>query len=281
MKIIDMRCRPAFLHPFFGGVPGTAEHATARWLNRRVGTRGPDNHFESSLTLEGFLQTIENAGLHKAVVVGRHTPSQHLPNDHISELVQSDSRLIGIGSVEPVLQGVENAIAEIQRATQKLQLRGINLEPGFAEPARHPDDPIYWPIYEYLQSHNIPLFLMTGPTTPNPAFNDPSPLAAVARNFPNLQIAAYHGYWPRVQEAVGLAFRYENIHLIPDMYLFQAGSRPYVEAANSFMADQILFGSSYTFRSIEQSIQDAQELGFREEVLEKFFYKNAEGLLGI
>ncbi len=43
MKIIDLRCRPAYLHPFFGGVPGSPEHYTSRWLNRRVGTRGADN----------------------------------------------------------------------------------------------------------------------------------------------------------------------------------------------------------------------------------------------
>ena len=34
MKIIDLRCRPAFLHPFFGAVPGSPEHNVARWLNR-------------------------------------------------------------------------------------------------------------------------------------------------------------------------------------------------------------------------------------------------------
>jgi hypothetical protein len=47
----------------------------------------------------------------------------------------------------------------------------------------------------------------------------------------------------------------------PPSYLFQAGSCSYVVAANSFKADQLLFGSFYTFRSIEQSIQYVQELG--------------------
>ncbi|HYQ39991.1 MAG TPA: amidohydrolase, partial [Pseudomonas sp.] len=53
MKVIDMRCRPAYLHDFFGATPGSPEHAAARWLNRRVGTRGDDAHFERSLTAEG------------------------------------------------------------------------------------------------------------------------------------------------------------------------------------------------------------------------------------
>ncbi|WP_103308160.1 MULTISPECIES: amidohydrolase family protein [unclassified Pseudomonas] len=281
MNVIDLRCRPAYLHPFFGGIPGSPEHAVARWLNRRVGTRGPDDHFERSLTPEGFLAEVRDAGLDKAVVVGRHTPSQHLPNERIHEIVRGHDELIGIGSVEPVLQGIEGALAEIDRAIDHLGLAGIDLEPGFAEPARHPDDALYWPLYEHLQKRGIPLFLMSGPTTPDPSYNDPARLAAVARAFPDLTIVVYHGYWPNVQQALGVAFRFENIHLVPDMYLFQPGSEGYVQAANGYLADQLLFGSSYTFRPIRQSIEDALQLGLKDEVLEKFFHGNARRVFGL
>ena len=85
MNVIDMRCRPAYLHDFFGATPGTAAYETARWLNRRVGSRH-DEHFTPSLTREGFLQEVHAAGLRHAVVVGRHTPGQHLPNDRIQQI---------------------------------------------------------------------------------------------------------------------------------------------------------------------------------------------------
>lgn len=35
-KIIDMRCRPAYLHDFFGKTPGSPDYDVVRWLNRRV-----------------------------------------------------------------------------------------------------------------------------------------------------------------------------------------------------------------------------------------------------
>ena len=54
MNVIDMRCRPAYLHDFFGATPGSAANDTARWLNRRVGTRGDDEHYARSRTHEGF-----------------------------------------------------------------------------------------------------------------------------------------------------------------------------------------------------------------------------------
>ena len=102
MSIIDLRCRPAYLHDFFGATPGSPEYETARWLNRRVGTKGDDAHFARSLTPDGFLAEIRDAGLARAVVVGRHTPSQHLPNDRIHEIVSGHAELIGIGAVDPV-----------------------------------------------------------------------------------------------------------------------------------------------------------------------------------
>lgn len=277
-RVIDLRCRPAYLHDFFGATPGSAGADTARWLNRRVGTRGDDAHFVRSRTPQGFLDEVRDAGLSHAVVVGRHTPAQHLPNDVIHQIVDGHPALIGIGAVDPVLQGEAVALAEIDRMVHVLGLSGVDLEPGFGAPPRHPDDPVYFPVYERAAALGIPVFLMTGPTTPDLRFNDPAALARVAQAFPRLPLVVSHGYWPRVQEIIGVAFRYDNVHIVPDMYLFQPGSSAYVEAANSFLGDQFLFGSSYPFRPIAQSIEDFLQLGFKESVIDRLLYANAAAL---
>lgn len=279
MKIIDMRCRPAYLHDFFGRTPGGPDYEVVKWLNARVGTRGDVEHFNRSATPEGFLAEVSDAGLTRAVVVGRHTPRQHLPNDTIHGIVSASPLLEGIGSVDIVSQGRQTALDEAERAILTLGLKGIDLEPGFGSPFRQADDPVFFPLYELLQALDVPLYLMSGPTTPDPRFNDPAPVANVARTFPRLTIAAYHGFWPNVAGIVGVAFRHENVHLIPDMYLFQPGSQLYIEAANGFLGDQLLFGSSYPFRPIGQSVEDLLTLGLKETVLDKVLHDNAARLL--
>ena len=280
MKIVDMRCRPAFLHDFFGATPGSPQYETVKWLNRRVGTRGNLEHFARSLTQEGFLAEVRDAGLTRAVVVGRQIPGQCLSNDRIHEITHGHEELLGIAGVDPASDG-EKAAVEAERAIRTLGLRGIDVEPGFGVPARHPDDPLFFPIYELCQHLGVPLFLMTGPTTPDPGFNNPAHLARLAQTFPHLPIVCYHGYWPNVAQALGLAFRYENIHLVPDMYLFVAGSREYVEAANSYLGEQLLFGSSYPFRPIRQSVDDLLAIGLTGSALDKVLYGNAARLFGL
>jgi predicted TIM-barrel fold metal-dependent hydrolase len=233
-----------------------------------------------SQTEAGYIEEVREAGFVAAVVIGRDTPGIRNDNDQIHDLVARNAELIGAGSVDPERLGFR-AVEEAERAVKTLGLRAINLEPGFGAPARAFDDSLYGPIYEALQDWGTPVFLMTGPTTPDLAYNDPSAIGRVARRFPRLQIVVHHGAWPRVDEIVGVAFRYDNVTIVPDMYIFQPGGRLYVEAANGALSEQIAFGSSFPFRAMRQSAQDYERLGFSDDALEKVFFANAARLLKI
>ena len=276
-KIIDMRNRPSFLHDFYGATPGTKEFEVARWLNRRLGSK-VDDHFTRSKTPEDFVAEVREAEITSAVVVGRDTPSVRITNDEIVNLTSPFKELIGIGSVDPQAHGVRNAVAEVERAF-KLGLKGINLEPGFGASPIKADDPLLYPVYDACDQLGIPVTLMSGPTSPALELTDPAPLVRVARAFPKLPIVCYHGFYPYVNEIIGIAFRYENIFVVPDMYVFLPGGSLYVEAANGFMKDQLLFGSSYPFRAMGQTVDDYLKLGFREDALDAVLYQNAQRVL--
>lgn len=281
-RLIDIRNRPSSWHDFYGATPGTAGFETARWLNRRVGAR-EDRHFERSYTRDGYLAEIDAAGIGHAVLIGRDTPGVATGNDEVAAYLRGDPRLVGIGSVDPLRLGTaDRVVAEVERVAA-LGLRGLNLEPGFGARPLAFDDALLDPAYETARRLRLPVFLMTGPTTPDLATNDPAALARVARRYPDLPLIVSHGLWPRVDEAIGVAFRYDNVHLAPDMYVFTPGGDRYLEALGSFLCEQFLFGTSFPFRPMRQTVEDfrAATRHLPEPVLDAVLYRNAARLLGI
>jgi predicted TIM-barrel fold metal-dependent hydrolase len=279
-RIIDLRSRPSFLHDFYGKTPGTKAYDTARWLNRRTGSKD-DEHFARSKTIEAFVQEVRDAGIDKAVIVGRDTPALTHTNDEIHALVRGHGELLGIGSVNAQLQGPKAITHEIERAVRQLGLVGVNIEPGFGAPALKPDHPVLFPVYEACQALGVPVFLMSGPTSPALEFTDPAAIGHVAATFPDLSIVVFHGAWPYVNEIIGVAFKHPNVFVVPDMYIFLPGGGLYVEAGNGFLRDQLLFGTSYPFRAMKQTVDDFQKLGWKDEVLDGILYANAERVLGL
>ena len=279
-RIIDMRSRPSFLHDFYGKTPGTKAYETAKWLSRRTGSKD-DEHFARAGNIDAFVAEVKGSGIDRAVIVGRDTPALRHTNDEIHDLIAGRPELIGIGSVDPFKGDANTIHAEIERAVGALGLVGINLEPGFGDPPRHADDPAFFPVYEACAALKVPVFLMSGPTSPSLDWTNPAPVGRVAAAFPDLPVVCFHGFWPYVNEIIGVAFRYANVFVVPDMYLFLPGGSLYVEAGNGFLRDQLLFGTSYPFRAMKQTVDDFIALGWRDEVLDLVLHKNAERVLGL
>lgn len=279
--IVDMRLRPRWLHRFFGSTPNTPEYEVVRWLNRRVGSHDVD-HFAAAGDLPALIGEMDRAGIGVGVMVGRSTPTVRIGNDELALLAEhSAGRLIGIASVDPVDLGPEAALAEVRHAVRKLGLRGVNFDAGFYRTPLRANSDLLMPLYEECRRLGVPAFIMSGPTTPDLADNDPLAVDAVARTFPDLPIVCCHGFYPRVAEILSVAFRHENVFLSPDMYMFCPGGRLYIEAANSFLQDQYLFGSSYPFRAMGQSVADLHTIGLADAVLAKVRSSTARKLLGI
>lgn len=82
-----------------------------RWMNRRVGSKDID-HFSRAHDAPSLITELEAAGISHAVVVARSTPTLRISNDSLSALAaQSDRRLIGVGSVDPLDLGRDGAVA--------------------------------------------------------------------------------------------------------------------------------------------------------------------------
>ena len=277
-KVIDMRSRPSFLHDFYGKTRGTPEFEVVKWLNGRVGSKNVE-HFTASRDIESFVREIKDTRIAASVVVGRDTPGIKHSNDEIHEMVRRHKELVGVGSIDPHRWGARAAVLEVERAITVLGLKAINVEPGFGSPLRSADDPMLFPVYDACEQLGVPVSIMSGPTAPSLDFVRPAAVGHVAKAFPKLAIVCYHGFYPFVNEILGVALRWENVFIVPDMYIFAPGGSLYVEAANGAMRQQILFGSSYPFRPMAQSINDYRMLGFDDGVIDDVMYGNAKRVL--
>lgn len=279
--IVDMRNRPNWLHKFFGSTPDTPEFGVVEWLNKRVGT-DPKNihHFTKSKDMASFAREMDDAGINVAVMVARSTPTVRVSNDDVAAAAsQSNGRLIAVASVDAEQLGMRKALDELERSVTKLGCRGVNFDCAFYETALAADAPQLMPMYEACQGLGVPAFILSGPTTPDLRLNDPFAIDRVAAKFPKLQIVVCHGCYPHVDAMIEVAFRRENVFVSPDMYMFSPLGKGYIEAANGFMQDQYLFGSSYPFRPMAQGVEDLLAIGLKAGPLEKVAYKNACGLL--
>ncbi|MBG0810009.1 amidohydrolase [Methylosinus sp. H3A] len=277
--IVDMRARPSFLHSFFGAEPGSPDFETVRWINRRLGSKDID-HFTRAPDLPSFHRELDAAGIDIALMVGRSTPSVRISNDLLATLsCSSEGRMLGVGSVDPQFFTGKGAAEETERCLNELKLVGVNVDPAFlAEPISHDDETLF-PIYEVCADLGAPVFMMSGPTTPDLRRNDPLAVDRVAHAFPTLPIVCCHAFYPQIDEMIAVAFRNENVFVSPDMYFFAPGGLRYADAARGFLADQLLFGSSYPFRPLGQSVADLLRLGLDEEAIEKVAWRNAAHLL--
>ena len=278
MPIVDMRNRPRFLHPFFGAESSGPNFEVVKWVNARVGSRDLE-HFTKAKDPKTYVAEIAAASIAKAFVVGRDTPNNRIVNDDVAKLVATaPDRLVGIGAVDPQRLGITAALDELERLAGELKLAGVNVDPGFLPKPLHADDALFFPIYQACVELGLPVFIMSGPTSPDLDYNHPSAVGRVASVFPKLEIVCCHGFYPFVDEMIGIAFKHPNVYVSPDMYLFAPGAKLYVEAANGFMRDQLLFGTSFPFRPMRQSIDDAAGLGLDPDAYERVMWRNADAL---
>jgi uncharacterized protein len=280
--VIDFRVRPpvkSFL--------GLSIYTQIDWVENLVagplfGSLAPSAKERS---LPKLMAELEECQVTHGVVWGRAVPNpeESTSNEDIAAIVAENNGLFsGLGGV-CVGQDIGAAVADVDTALGKLGLKGITVEPGFHEPPLYADNPKFYPIYQRCQDlGGIVVFTMSALLGPDLSYSDPQAVSHVAADFPQLNIVVSHAFWPWAAQSCGAAFRYPNLYLLPDVYgIGMPGYLHWVEAANTFLQDRLLFGSAFPVLGVKQALEGYQKLPYKDGVLEKVLYKNAARLLGL
>ena len=288
MKIIDFRVRPP-LKSFT-----RLSIYTNTWLKGLFGFHGaaPDSARHQSMSM--LRSEMSECGVVKSVVWGRAVDDTETSttNDDVSAIVRDNRDIFAAGFAGVCLRGTSNdavahAVEEVERALVALDLKGITIEPMFGmKPSTHPNDEKLYPIYERCERLGgiLGLTVCRGSGSEQD-LNDSDPVHVdrVARSFPNLVIVVSHAFWPWVNASCALAFRRNNVYLLPDMYGAQMpGHSAWVELANTVAPEKILFGSAYPVVGIKELVAAYKTLPYRsEEIRHMVMYGNAARLLGL
>jgi predicted TIM-barrel fold metal-dependent hydrolase len=252
-------------------------------VRSKFGIRG----FEPSTVLdtESMDQTVsEMAASNVAlgtVPVRRGGRIGDVSNQDVRDLVQARrGRFIGFAA--PDLVNLEIGHAECAEALKQPEFAGIVLEPGMWSPPRYVDNKDFFPIYELCRDADKPVMMTVGGNGgPDVSYCAVEPVDRVAKAFPDLTIIVQHGCWPRVGDALNLAYRQSNVYLSPDVYLIKMfGWRDYIDAAHGFLQDRILFGSGFPFTPYTYALPQLLPL-LEPRFAAKLFFNNACTVMGI
>lgn len=276
--IVDFRLRPPV-----GGFLDTLMYSAGErrdGFTRTVGFEPSPAAQQQSMEL--LLQEMDAAGVHKGVVVGRLAGTLgSVPNADVQRIVaEHPGRFIGAASIDPTSR--QGACATIDQALRD-GFKLINIEPGSYPVPMYADDRRLYPIYAHCEDVGVPVIMMVGGTAgPDLSYSDPIRTDRVLADFPQLKVVVAHGGWPWVNEILHIAFRRTNLYLSPDMYFSRMpGWEEYVKAADSFLADRMLYASSFPFCPVKDYKNWFERLPIKPENLAKVMGGNACRLLGL
>jgi len=278
MDVIDFRLRP----PLGGFLNTLMYNAGARrdGFTRSVGFEPSPAAQQQSMEL--LLAEMDRARIAHGVVVGRNAGMLgSVSNEDVLAILRTyGSRFIGAASIDPTSR--RGACDTIDWALEQ-GFKLINIEPGAYPMPMHVDDRRLYPIYAYCEDRQTPIILMAGGTAgPDLAYSDPIRTDRMLADFPGLKVVVAHGGWPWVTQILHVAFRRPNLYLSPDMYFSRMpGWEEYLKAADGFLAERMLYASSFPFCPVEGYRQWFDTLPLRMENRIKVMGGNARALLGL
>jgi len=262
--------------------------------------RRSDPTVSDDVLIERFLARLDEGGITKGVVTGRHIagrdggPDVAIPNEDVAELVgRYPDRFEGFGSVD--VRYVPEALDEIDKIAG-LGLKGVAFDSPWSSPPLYDDDQSLFPLYEKSSK----LKLIAGLTSsgfigPDISYSNPVHIHRVANAFPELTIVVPHGSWPWTTQIAAVLVRSKllgagNIYILPDVYVNPPGTpgrQDYIDIINWTFAgqklfDRVLFASSFPAQDPLDAVTNFKQIdSIAPELRDAVLYKNAERILGL
>lgn len=188
-------------------------------------------------------------------------------NTFIASVAAAYPMCIPFGTLHPDSPNLEEDFQQID----ELKLKGVKLHPDFQNFAI--DEPKLYPIYEHLQSKDIPILMHMGDARSD--LSHPYRLKVVLKNFPKLRVIAAHlGGWSRWEEAKEVLVPDDRLRFDTSSSLPFMSKEKAVELIHHYGADHCFFGVDYPMWEYEGELERFFDLGLSHEENESILYQN-------
>ncbi|MEO7135711.1 MAG: amidohydrolase family protein [Vicinamibacterales bacterium] len=260
---------------------------TAMWYPRNVSKfKGARSAWEESMDV--LFEEMDSSGVRWGVVMGRAASGQ-LGGVGNAAIVRAlgrwPDRFVGFLGID--LENIAESLAEARDLVGAPGVVGISIEPGSSRTPRHADDPVLDAIYDSCAEWDLPVSISLSGLLSALAGHDlswcsPIPVQRVAMRRPDLKIIVSHASWPWAEQMVSIGLICPNVYVSPDLYTATAhmpGARTYVDGANCFLEDRMLFGTAYPTRPLDECVRDFLGMAWNPAIVDKILYTNAARLL--
>jgi predicted TIM-barrel fold metal-dependent hydrolase len=279
MRIIDLHCYPSTQE--WINCQGPYVEALAKYWKRDWVAK-TEAEVISEFTIAGVEACLVALDLESTV----GTPP--CGNEYVHGMwKRNEGRIIQCwGTVDPFK---DTAISEAKHAVEELGLMGFHFHPIMQHFAVNEER--FYPLFETINALKVPIMLDVGTTGMGAGM--PGGMGAIIRHahplsvdqlaadFPDLKIICAHPGWPWIDEMTAVALHKGNVYwemsgwapkYLPDGIKRDIKGR---------LKDKIMFGSDYPSMPYERLFREWDEIGYTVDILEKFYHRNAEEILGL
>ena len=280
MRKIDLHCYPN-TQPWITA-QGPYVEALAKYWNRPW-TAKEENDVIAEFKAAGVEPVLVAFDIETAVATAPCT------NEYVAAMRDRHKDVViqAWGAVDP-FKG-EVAIQQAKTAIRDLKMLGFHFHPIMGHFAV--DDRRFYPLWETINELKVPVMIDVGTTGMGAGMPGglgakirhahPGHIDELAADFPNLTIIAAHPGWPWVDEMTAVALHKGNVFWELSGWAPKYFPEELKRDARSRLVDKIMFGSDYPSIPYDRLMKEWGELGYKEDVMEKIFHKNAERVLGL
>lgn len=239
-------------------------------------------------TEEEMLEVYQNANI-KAILVAPTSQKTNFEkirekNDYVGGLISKYPEVI-IGAWAMMDPKLDGWVDELRRCVRDLGFFGPFHYGASSKVAAN--DPRMQPYYDICIEYKVPVKLSCGHTAAGAGlpggggmklgYEMPIPyIDDVAAENPDLTIVAAHLPWPFHEQMTSVLIHKGNVYNEVHGWSPKYFPETFKKDINGRIKRKILFGSDWPFLTFERLYNDWEAEGYKPEVLENIYYKNAE-----